>query len=233
MIYLIDDNLNNQQQLEYHANYLFDGTFDDILKCVYKIKIDEFSLIKEDLKNATTILLHNTFSDADNNGHFIKGETSKRIRNGIVEDIIKKFEIPYVLFSRGIYETTFDDKKSINAIYGIHKDVFYKNLFYFLHFYQKNKIIDLRILVDGENYEIQEKIDFLDVFIEKINREQSILTISNESKNEFELFYISIGSEKNFTDFWNQIANQDISLFQDTLKKIKKSLKKYGRNIYN
>lgn len=82
MIYLIDDNRYEQQQKLYHADYLFDDSFKSLLTIIYKVKLADFQQLEKTLEDASLILIHNTFADADADGTYL--DNGRRIRDFII-----------------------------------------------------------------------------------------------------------------------------------------------------
>jgi hypothetical protein len=137
MIYLIDDNQSNQQTARFKADYLFDESFDSILEKIYAIRFNQINELKEKLKSADAIFLHNTFEDQNDEGQYIK--SSLRFRKMIEDDIVNVYDIPFILFSNGMNDTIFDYENNSLRIDAINKDLFYENLYPFLEQYQKTK----------------------------------------------------------------------------------------------
>ena len=235
MIYLIDDNRFEQQQKVYHADYLFNDTFKSILTTIYKVKIDEHKKLANDIRNSSVILIHNTFADADENGVYL--DSSRRIRDFIVADIAEEEDIPYVLFSGGMSETTFDDEDNPNIITSINKNLFYENLYPFLLHFKETSEIELKILAYGNEYKIYDAIKLLETIIAKLQQknEQIVFQLTMIDLKEFHRFYALSKSKKSVAVFLDELINNPLTVgeFIQKLKKIKKSLFTYGENIYD
>jgi hypothetical protein len=235
MIYLIDDNRYEQQQKLYHADYLFDDSFKSVLTPIYKVKLANYRQLEKTLENASIILIHNTFADADEQGAYL--DNSRRIRDFIIEDLAEENDIPFVLFSGGISETTFDDDDNPTVITGINKTLFYNNLFSFLQHYQEKQQIELKILAYGSEYKIHDAIKLVETILATLKKKDSTLPFAIKYINyaTFAKFYDLSKSKKTVEAFLNEVAEQALTVgdFMGKLKKIKKSLIHYGKNIYN
>jgi hypothetical protein len=234
MIYLIDDNRYEQQQKLYHADYLFDGSFTSLLTPLYAIKLTDFSQLEKTLDNADAVLLHNTFADADADGTYL--DNGRDARN-FIEDLAEENEIPFVLFSGGISETTFDDDENPSVITGINKTLFYSHLFPFLQHYKETREIELKILAYGGEYKIHDAIKLVETILAALKKKDSTLPFAIKYINyaTFAKFYDLTQSKKTLDAFLNEIAEQALTVgdFMGKLKKIKKSLIHYGKNIYD
>ena len=235
MIYLIDDNRYEQQQKLYHADYLFDGSLKSILTTIYKVKLVDYRQLEKTLDNATLILIHNAFADADEHGAYL--DNSRRIRDFIIEDLAEENDIPFVLFSGGISETTFDDDDNPKVITGINKTLFYSNLFTFLQYYQETQQIELKILAYGSEYKIHDAIKLVELFIATLKKKDNnaVFDIKIINSDTFAKFYSLTKSKKSLSEFLKGLSEQAITVgsFIEKLKKIKKSLIHYGKNIYD
>jgi hypothetical protein len=235
MIYLIDDNRYEQQQKLYHADYLFDGSFKSELTSIYKVKLVDYRQLEKTLENASLILIHNTFADADEHGAFL--DNSRRIRDFIIEDLAEENDIPFVLFSGGISETTFDDEDNPNVITGINKTLFYSNLFPFLQHYKDTQQVELKLLAYGSEYKIHDAIKLVETILAALKKKDSTLPFAIKYINyvTFAKFYDLTQSKKTLDAFLDEVVKQDLTVgdFMGKLKKIKKSLIHYGKNIYD
>ena len=235
MIYLIDDNRYEQQQKLYHADYLFDNSFKSLLTTVYKVKTIEYRQFAKTLDNAAVILLHNTFADADENGIYL--DNSRRIRDFIIEDLAEENNIPFVLFSGGISETTFDDDDNPTVITGINKTLFYSNLFLFLQHYEDTQQIELKILAYGNEYKIHDAIKLVETILMSLKKRdnKALFDIKFINADTFAKFYGLSKSKKSLIEFLKELSEQALTVgdFMLKLKKIKKSLIHYGKNIYD
>ena len=231
MIYLIDDNQRNQQQELFKANYLFDGSFDDIIEKIYFIRINEINVFKSKLASAKAIFMHNTFEDQDHEGNFIK--SSLRIRKMIENDIANEFEIPLVLFSYGMTETIYDFETDPFQIKAIRKDVFYDNLKPFLNHYKATGEIEFRILAYGNNFKAEIAIRKSDKLFLALNDEKFNLNMLN--LKDLEDYFELTNSTIDFNIFLDFLEDNicTISDFKNIIKTINKSLLRYGRNIHH
>jgi hypothetical protein len=130
MIYLIDDNQNNQRQINYNITYIEEGVFDGFLTSIEKINPSEsYSDVKhlDFLNNADCILLHSSTEDFEIDKGFIPGSRSNSIK--IKEVISQEGDIiPLVLFSNSMGNPDFDNQEEIRYIRGIKKNLFYEEL---------------------------------------------------------------------------------------------------------
>lgn len=234
MIFLIDDNRYEQQQKLYGADYLFDGSFKEVLTTVYKLKLNEYKFIlTEKLRHADAILLHNTFADADENGSYL--DNSRIIRDYLVEEIMEEESIPFVLFSGGISDTKFDDEDSPTMITGINKNVFYQNLYEFLSYHKQTNQIELKILAYGKQYHIVQMLKHFEEIVIGLNIKDKDAFFEPHfvNLNAIKAFYelSKTTKSKDFIDFWAYINSRILSVndFIKELEKIKnKAIKKYG-----
>lgn len=241
MIYLIDDNQYNQQEI-YGCDFIKEGIYSDFLTPIYKIKKYEFlSSLKETLTKADAIFIHNTFEDVDEKGNYIQGNL--RVRDAIVHDIIDKNNIPYVIFSRGMGEFLENKKSSIYSIEAIDKKIFYENLKSFLDNYKENTKFELRILYYGLNYIEKEARNISNRIIAKIQKqeEKGIIYLNEnidfESEeidilDDLENYHKIVKNETTFDSFLNNIEKYSYKDFIELIKKINFSILRHGRNIY-
>lgn len=230
MIYLIDDNQSNQQKARFNANYLFDNTFDSILEKIYAVRFNQTNELKEKLKNADAIFLHNTFEDQNDEGQYIK--SSLRFRKMIEDDIVNVYDIPFILFSNGMNDTVFDYENNSLRIDAINKDLFYENLYPFLEQYQKTKKLEFRIISSGLNYKAKIAVNLSDSFLNSSNKTFSLNDLDLE---KFEKYYSMTDSKMIFSHFLDYIEDNIFSVneFRILIKTINKSLLRYGRNIHH
>lgn len=234
MIYLIDDNQNDQRKSLYKINYVDNGGFKDILVCLDKIS-KSFNLAS--LIKAKCILLHSTTEDVNEEGSFIPGSRTNAIK--IKEVISKEGDlIPLVLFSNGMSENaSFDYQDNPNYISAIKKNKFYGNLFPFLTNYKSSGLIDLRIIAFGKNYKSIEVGKYGNRILNEINRFDENNPFSPsllENVSDLESFY-SISHSSDFTDFIHGIEMNSISIgeFKKNIKAIIESYIQYNENIYD
>ena len=235
MIFLIDDNRYEQQKKLYHADYLFDSTFEAFLQTIYKIRIVDYKKMAKELEQADVILLHHTFADADESGAYL--DNSRRIRDFIVDDIAEEEAIPYVLFSGSISETTFDNDDEPTVITGMNKNLFYENLFPFLQYYKETNRVELKILAYGSEYKIHDAIQLVEMIIESLQKKDNfaLFEVKYINLETFTKFYTLSKSKKSLDEFFDELKKSSLTVgdFIKKLKKIKKSLFTYGENIYD
>ena len=232
MIFLIDDNLDNQQIKKYEAHYLFDDTFSDILEKIYKIETHEEHKIAG-LLTAKAILLHNGFSDVDEYG--VQSEKSSHIRNKI-EQLSENHSIPLVLFS-GKYQN--EEVKLDNDILPkriqIDKGLFYGHLYDFLEHYKNKKEIELKIIAHGKLYELDQMLRyFKNILAElKLINKQEIFRPTHVNLKTLKSFYqySKIDLKTDFDSYLEDMEDREITVFDfvTDLERIKdKSIRKYG-----
>ena len=234
MIFLIDDNLEKQQQNKYKAMYLFDGRFDAFLERIYIFETKEkFEAIKSKLVLAKAILLHNTFSDTDGNGK--QSEKSTHIRDKI-ERLAQDYTIPLVLFS-GKYkneEVRFDNDVFPKLV-EIEKDTFYENLYFFLENVINKGEIELKIIAYGKQYELEQMLKYhkeVLLSLSKIDK-QRIFTPSMVDLQSLRHFYMfsKVNLRTDFDSHLENIEDREISVldFINETEKIKnRAINKYG-----
>lgn len=240
MIYLVDDNQNDQRIKEYGFSFVEDDTFNGYLINIQKIRksdsLEDVSHLTF-LRNADCILLHSTTEDVDSEGNFVKGSTTNCTK--ILETIAEYGEkVPLVLFSNKMDATAiYSYEKNPNFIQEIKKNVFYSRLFDFMEDYQQKGKIELRILAYGKNFHAIE-----------ISRYANSLLLSILGKKNDDVYTISdISSIEIFKNFMRlaQVAEDPetiligiedfpitIQKFRDHVNLITDSFAKYGRNIY-
>jgi len=229
MIYLIDDNLSNQQE-KYGCSFVKEGLYKNILEYYVGIKTHERSdFIEAKLKKAEAVFFHSTTKNLDADGNIVEStETIEKIRKFVIEN-----EIPYVSFSWShtsclpIYQN--------NNIISMNKRIFYLNLKEFLDNYVKNNVIDLKILATGSNYKKELLIEQAEDII-KILESTHFLNIflsNNDLKNKFSNFFTDSSSNINYKDFIEKYENK-VTVFEiiKLVKEALNSIRKYGKNIY-
>jgi hypothetical protein len=240
MIYLIDDNQNNQRQINYNITYIEEGVFDGYLTSVEKLNPSEsFSEINhlDFLKTADCILLHASTEDFHIDKGFMSGSRTNSIK--IKEVISQEGDIiPLVLFSNSMGSPDFDNKDEIKYIRGIKKNLFYERLYDFLKNYQISGKVDLKLLALGKNYASDETIKFgvevLTALQGKGNTDFLKLSDILPVKNSFKNFIENSLTPSDFERIISSIESQNIQV-QDFKKKINlitESYIKYGKNIY-
>jgi hypothetical protein len=230
MIYLIDDN-RQQQQEEYGAFYIHDSAYKGFFKIISVMS--DFKSI--DWSDAMCILVHKSFPDFDASGKIILGTQNN------FEDIIhfcftQKKPIPLVVFSNGTFHLDYDFEAEPYYIKEINKRIFYSNLIFFLDYYRNYKIIELRNLPYGGNFIIQELTKCFSLLYfdlgDSLNRNFDASIVNMPVLKEF---YTKSKSSSSFESFIQQMVlsaptNKKALEFLD---KIIKSYIRYGFNIYN
>jgi hypothetical protein len=240
MIYLIDDNQNNQRLHNYNTTFIEDGIFNGYLKSIEKIKVgnslsDTSHL--ELLKSADCILLHTTTEDYDLEKGFLSGSKTNVLK---IKELISEEgdKIPLVLFSNSMGEPEFDLESSSTYIRSIKKNLFYERLYDFLDYYKNNGIVELRILAWGKNFATKEvskfAIDILNVI--ELKKSNDFITISDLSKaiNSFKSFVELALANEGIVQILNDIEDNPIEVkyFKRKINQILESYDKYGKNIY-
>lgn len=241
MIYLIDDNQNNQRFNNYNITFIEEGFFDEYLISVEKLEIGKsFSDIShlEFLTTADCILLHSTTEDYDPVRGFQSGSKTNVLK--IKELISQEGEkIPLVLFSNSMGNAEFDFQRNPYFINSIKKNLFYERLFDFLEHYKNTGKIELRIIAWGKNFASKEVLKLANEILNSLELK------SNES--DLKLYDLSnvLISFKSFVELSlpnnqvNHILNdlEDFPMkihdFKKKINQITESYIKYGKNIYS
>ncbi len=176
-------------------------------------------------KDASCILIHDSFPDFNSNGEVLQG--SNRVAEKI-KDTAKSKKIPLVLFSNsfiGLEQGAITEL----SITGINKRLFYKNLKDFLIKVNKDNEIEIKILAYGNNFVYKE----LESLYSQIASYINIHGIELARKNAATLVSL-------FGDLCNspakvekEFSELNARLFLNYLDKIIKSFIRYGRNIYS
>jgi hypothetical protein len=240
MIYLIDDNQNNQRLTNYNITFVEDGVFDNYLISMEKIEPGKsFSDIThlEFLKTADCILLHNTTEDYDKEKGFLSGSKNNVLK--IKEFISQEGEIiPLVLFSNSMGDAEFDFAVNPNYISSINKNLFYERLFDFLEHYKNTGKVELRIIAWGKNYITKEilklAIEILNAIELKDNSDNLTLLDLSDTIKSFKTFIELSYSENHVNEILNEIEDNPMKIqdFQKKINQITESYAKYGQNIY-
>jgi|GEM_PF-1420361 hypothetical protein len=230
-IYLFDDNQDNSIE-NYHATYIKDGTYGDILEYISKLKICEKDGLTY-LSDAKCILIHTSFPDF-NNDHAVDGSSILyQIIVGNICDYGDK--IPLVCFSGADQETCLVNSTFMSQI---SKRNFYKNLKDFLNNYQENKTINLKILKYGKDYILEEAKGYAySIFKALKGKESDVIPFEKaNSIKEFRLLIqLSYNSENKYDEIINDLEDNPITIkeFKDKINKLISSFTYYGKNIYN
>ena len=143
MIYLFDDNDQNQMSEQYQIDYI--TLLPSLTGVVFHISSKDYiPRIDAMIRNAQLICIHDSFPPPD-----FKAEIVARTLES---------NIPLVVFSGGAgYSISkFDEENgdiNYNYLKQIRKDRFYSNFYYFAKDYAESNEINLRKLVYGRNYE--------------------------------------------------------------------------------
>ena len=240
MIYLIDDNQNNQRFNSYNITFVEDGDFDGYLKSLEKLEVGmSFSDTShlDFLKKADCILLHSTTEDYDKEKGFISGS----ITNGLkIKELISQEgdQIPLVLFSNSMGEAEFDFESNSAYISSIKKNLFYERLFDFLDHYKNTGKVELRIIAWGKYFTSKEisKLAFEMLNSVELKKNSEDLKLSDLSKiiTSFKSFLELSKTKNDFDEILNDIEDNPMKI-QDFKKKINQTIEsylQYGKNIY-
>ena len=240
MIYLIDDNQNNQRFVNYNLTFIEDGIFKDILISVEKLSIGKkFSDIThlDFLKSAECILLHSTTEDYDEKIGFIPSSLTNVSK--IKEFISNEGEsIPLVLFSNSISDVDYDNKNTPNYISGINKNLFYNNLFDFLEFYRETGKVELRILALGKFYESQLPLEIAKGIINSLqskkNNDELLISDILPLLGNLKILFKNALPDISLNDILIHIEDTPIKVedFKKNINRIIESYIKYGKNIH-
>jgi hypothetical protein len=239
MIYLIDDNQNNQRE-NLGIGFVDDDTFNGYLTAVEKIEKRETSYIfhLEFLKNADCILLHFTTEDYDKEKDtFISGSRTNAVK--IIETIAEEGDkIPLALFSNDrIGEPVYFPEKPPNYL-KINKNDFYKHLYAFLEHYKNTGAVEFRILMWGKNFNAREVAQLAESLLEPVASasETDKFTISHlrDTQQEFKRFVTLSLPDADSQDILNDLENNPVTIadFKNKINFITESFVKYGKNIY-
>ena len=243
MIYLIDDNQNNQRN-KLGISFVEEGIFKGYMTYIEKLEkrelADDISHL-DFLKNARCILLHSTTEDWDNEKGFLKKSTSNATK---IKEKVADFgdNIPLVLFSHREAQTAdsiYQPEKNPNFINLINKNDFYKNLWDFVEFYKKTDKIELRILVWGKNFKAKEisglANELLGIIASFNGMGKLLITDISEKLQVFKTFVELSLPEADYVSILNDLEDNPISIteFRNKINLITESFVKHGKNIYN
>lgn len=241
MIYLIDDNQNNQRKEAYNISFVDDKSFADCLTPIEKIiKVEEAKDIEHlsFLRESACLLVHSTTEDTDPNGEFIRGSNSNVTK--IKEFISVEGErVPLVLFSNKMDETAiYEYNINSNYIAGIKKNKFYERLYDFVEHYRSNSQIDLRILAYGKNFESKEVSSYSEELLMYVAFEDGSHTLKLShisSISTLRKFIDKAAIQINFDDLIDSLEDHPITIqkYRDKINLIKESFTKYGKNIHD
>ena len=240
MIYLIDDNQNNQRLNNYNITFLEDCFFENYLTSIQRIekrKSNSDTSHLEFLKNADCILLHSTTEDFDNENGFLSSSISNVIK--IKEIISQEGEmVPLVLFSNSMDEADYSFENNPNYIRSIKKNLFYERLFDFIEHYKNTGIVELRIIAWGKNFLAKEAsklaIEILRSIEFKNNSDDLLLTDLSQVLSSFKLFVELALPGIDIKELLNQIEDEPVKIqdFKRKINQITESYTKYGKNIH-
>ena len=235
MIYLIDDNQNNQRTKSYNINFIEENIFNGTLSSIEKIEKRDGLKHLDFLKDTDCILLHSTTEDYDKEKGFLPG--SKTNVTKIIEDIAQHGKkIPLVLFS--LQEGAVDIVKP-NFIKTIKKNVFYENLYDFLSNYKETGKIELKILLWGKNFVANEVSEYANKIIKTIGTEKRIeylkITHLSSTLDTFKAFIDIASTDLTYNEILIDIEDNPITIreFINKINQIAESFYKYGKNIYS
>lgn len=243
MIYLIDDN-QNDQRTQLGINFVDEGTCKGHLTSIEKLEkreyADDISHL-EFLKDADCILLHSTTEDWDDEKKgFLKESTSNVTK---IRDYIADYgdKIPLVLFSNKeaqSADSVYQPDKKPNLINLMKKNDFYKNLGDFVEAYSKTNKIELRILMWGKYFQAQEiemiSQILLDAITLKTGTENLLLTDLSGNQQAFKKFIRLSFPDQDPQIFFNNLEDSPITIndFREKINLITESFLNYGKNIY-
>jgi hypothetical protein len=239
MIYLIDDNQNNQRE-NLGIDFVDNGDFEGFLTSIEKIEKREISDTShlEFLKGAVCILLHKSIEDYDE----VKGafrEDSRTNAKNIRDAIAKKGDkIPLALFSNEEGEFVYFPEKNPNYLQEINKNRFYAHLYDFLEHYKNTGTIEFRILVWGKNFKAQEVVQLAKSLLEPIvvmnETDKFMVNHLLNAQQEFKRFIALSLPDADSQNILNDLKNNPITIaeFKNKINLITESFVKYGKNIY-
>lgn len=242
MIYLIDDNKNNQRLNNYNITFVEDGYFDGYLTSIEKIEqgdnLTDTSHLNF-LNSADCILLHITTEDYDKSkGVFLPGSINNVIK--IKEIISQEGErVPLVLFSNSMGEPEYDFENNLYYISSINKNLFYEHLFDFIDHYKNTGEIDLRILASGKNFISKTvtklTLDILTTLELKRNSDKLELSDLSSSLKSFKLLIELSFPQYDINEILNDLEDNPIRAeeFKRKINQITESYAKYGRSIHS
>lgn len=229
MIYLIDDNRENQQE-SYGCSFIKEGIYNKYLTYLDGIPTpDRADFMEEFQEKATLVLFHTTSKDLDRDRQFLeKTETITKIKDSI------KTTKPYVGFSWGhtSHIATFLNEN----IDSINKRIFYLNFKEFIEDYIKSGTHDFNILAKGAAYKKEILIEQGRRLIQELanfSKCEPFICGNNFLTTSLDNFFQSSETKTNIKDFCEQNSSQ-ISYFElvKVIEKSIESIQKYGKNLY-
>lgn len=240
MIYLIDDNQNNQRLNNYNITFVEEGVFDGYLTSIEKLEVGNiFSDTShlEFLETADCILLHSTTEDYDKDKGFLSGEKTNVLK--IKELISQEGEkVPLVLFSNSMGEAEYDFESNSKYISSIKKNLLYERLSDFLEHYKNTGRIELRIIAEGKNFASKEisklAIEILNSVQLKNNSDYLKLNDLSKVLKSFKNFVELTLPNNDIDEILNKLEDNPIKIqhFKKKINQITESYINYGKNIY-
>jgi hypothetical protein len=239
MIYLIDDNQNNQRE-RLGKSFVDEGVFDGYLTSVEKLeKRAQASDISHlaFLKDAKCILLHASMEDYDSVNSTFLHDSFSNVRK-IKEEIADYGDaVPFVLFSNGMSETDYRPDTHPHYISTINKNYLYTHLRDFVEHYKNTDEIELRILVWGKNFRANEISKLGKQLLENFALKEGADVLNSADisacQPTFNSFIEAAYPDKNASNILNEIATNQltINVFRERINLITESFLKYGKNI--
>jgi hypothetical protein len=233
MIYLIDDNQNNQRE-KLGANFVDNRVFAGFLTSVERIEKRAPSDIShlDFLSDARCILLHTTTEDWDTEKGFLSGScfNVRKIKEDIADFGDK---IPLVLFSNSMGEPVYEN----NCIREIKKNLLYERLYDFVEHYKNTDEIELRILAWGKHFQAKEIASLANILLESVafldGTEKFEMNFLLSNQPVFQKF-IKKSFPNNADEVFKHLEQNQISVseFRNKINTIAISFKNYGKNIY-
>jgi hypothetical protein len=238
MIYLIDDNQNNQRE-RLGKNFVDEGVFSTYLTSIEKlekqVQADDISHLAF-LKEAKCILLHATTKDYDKEKESFMEDSGTNARK--IKELISDYGdlIPLVVFSNGEEGVVYSDKTP-NYISAINKNIFYERLWDFVEHYKNLGEIELRILAWGKHFQAKEVSKYANSLLETLafRNGEDVFKITDISDQQpiLKAFVEASFPDTVWLDFLHDLENNPISIndFRNKINQIKESFLKYGKNI--
>ncbi len=230
-IYLIDDDQDEQRSKYYQAGHVVDGRYADTLVNIQRILPKEQEALLKKLQTAAAVLIHKTFPDFNDSGH---ARSQTNFSQYLITELERK--IPLCVFTYSMQHFIFDAAKNPNYVPQLNKRLFYAHLEDFIKHYEKERVIDFRVLVQGKHFKAQAAKPYYTTIYQKlIQQPPHILFDPLTVYDALENFYAQTSSTKNFEDFVFDLTDHPISTasFLTLLNKMYNSLLRYGKNIHH
>jgi len=240
MIYLIDDNQNNQRFENYNISFTDDDSYSECLQSIEKLKkgknLSDISHLSF-LENAVCILLHSTTEDYDQDIGFISGSRTNVLK---IKELISADgeKIPLVMFSNSMGNQEYNFQSGTRYISSIKKNLFYENLLPFLDHYKNTGEIELRVIAGGKNFVSKDILayatEILDSIKFKDNSEELRMSDLSNVLTSFRIFVKLSFPKLNINEFFSHLEDDLIKIyeFKKKINLITESFTKYGRNIH-